>query len=370
MIAAAIVLVALALAFANGANDNFKGVATLQGCGRASYRRALGLATLTTLAGSLSALVVATGLASRFSGRGLVPDAVVIEPVFVLAAAMGAATTVLFATRLGLPVSTTHALTGALLGAGLAIAGPGRVAFGMLASSFVTPLVVSPVVALTLAVALRPGLRRLEDALPAEPRCVCAAPVLEPATVGAGSLVRLQAGPALLVGTSDACERHGDRPLLSLAPRAVLDKLHLASAGAVGFARGLSDAPKIAGLLVALNVMTPGLGITALALAMAFGGFLAARRVAGTLAFGITGMNATEGLSANLVTAGLVVLASPAGLPVSTTHVSCGALIGIGAANGEARWKMIAAIAAAWVVTLPVAAAVSAAAAAALSVLI
>ncbi len=364
MIAAAIVLVALALAFANGANDNFKGVATLQGCGRAPYRKALGLATLTTLAGSLSALVVATGLALRFSGRGLVPDTVVAEPAFILATAVGAATTVLLATRLGLPVSTTHALTGALLGAGLAIAGPGQVLFRALASSFVTPLLVSPFVALILAAVLRPGLRRLEAALPAEPTCVCAVPAREPAIAGAGTLLRIQTGPPLRVGTSDACERHGARPLLSLAPRAVLDKLHWASAGAVGFARGLNDAPKIAGLLVALNLMTPGWSIGSLALAMAFGGLLAARRVAGTLAFGITGMNATEGLSANLVTAGLVVLASPAGLPVSTTHVSCGALIGIGAANGEARWKMIAAIAAAWAVTLPLAAAVAAAAAA------
>jgi PiT family inorganic phosphate transporter len=328
------------------------------------------LATWTTLAGSLSALVVATELASRFSGRGLVPDDVVAEPVFVLAAALGAASTVLLATRLGLPVSTTHALTGALLGAGLAIAGPGQIVFRALASSFVTPLLVSPLVALTLAAALRPGLRRLEAALPPEPTCVCAAPALEPATAGAGPLVRLQVRPTLRVGASDACERHGARPLLTLAPRALLDKLHLLSAGAVGFARGLNDAPKIAGLLVALNVTAPGFGITALALAMAFGGLLAARRVARTLAFGITGMNATEGLSANLVTAGLVLLASPAGWPVSTTHVSCGALIGIGAANGEARWRMIAAIAAAWAVTLPAAAAVSAVAAVALSTLI
>ncbi len=368
MIAAAIVLVALVLAFANGANDNFKGVATLQGCGRARYRGALGLATLTTLAGSLSALVVATGLARRFSGRGLVPDAVVAEPVFILAAAVGAAVTVLLATRLGLPVSTTHALTGALLGAGLAIAGAEKVAFRALGTSFVTPLVVSPLAALTLAALLRPGLRRLEAALPPEPTCLCAAPTL--AAAGTRTVVELQAGPTLRVGPSDACERHGARPLLTLVPRAALDKLHLASAGAVGFARGLNDAPKIAGLLVALNVMTPGLGITALALAMAFGGLLAARRVARTLAFGITGMNASEGLSANLVTAGLVVLASPAGLPVSTTHVSCGALIGIGAANGEARWRMIGAIAAAWAVTLPVAAAVAAVAAVALSTFI
>ena len=370
MIAAAIVLAALVLAFANGANDNFKGVATLQGCGRASYRRALALATLTTLAGSLSASVAATALAWRFSGRGLVPDAVVAEPVFVLAAALGAAATVLLATRLAFPVSTTHALTGALLGAGLAVAGPAEVAFRALTSSFLTPLLLSPLIALLLAAGLRPALRRLEAALPREPSCLCAAPALEAVAEGVGGLVRLQAGPALRLDRSDSCERHGARPLVTFAPRAVVDAVHVVSAGAVGFARGLNDAPKIAGLLITLKVVAPGLGIAALAVAMAFGGLLAARRVARTLAFGITGMNATEGLSANLVTAGLVVLASPLGLPVSTTHVTCGALFGIGAANGEARWKMIAAIATAWAVTLPVAAAASAIAATALSALI
>jgi len=68
------------------------------------------------------------------------------------------------------------------------------------------------------------------------------------------------------------------------------------------------------------------------------------------------------------VTASLVLLASPLGLPVSTTHVSCGALFGIGVSNGEARWKTIGAIAGAWTVTLPAAAFLSALAALALNV--
>jgi PiT family inorganic phosphate transporter len=90
VIALAILLAALALAFANGANDNFKGVATLRGSGRLSYGRALALATLTTLAGSLCAVFAGAGLARRFSGRGLVPDAVALAPAFVLAVAIGA----------------------------------------------------------------------------------------------------------------------------------------------------------------------------------------------------------------------------------------------------------------------------------------
>ena len=66
-------------------------------------------------------------------------------------------------------------------------------------------------------------------------------------------------------------------------------------------------------------------------------------------------MNHGQGLTASLVTAGLVVAASPLGLPVSTTHVSCGALFGIGAVNGEARWRVIGQVLVAWVTTLPVA---------------
>src|SRR6185436_11385527 len=61
------------LAYTNGANDNFKGVATLFGSGTAKYRTALAWATVTTLAGSLLALYLAAGLVDAFSGKGLVP---------------------------------------------------------------------------------------------------------------------------------------------------------------------------------------------------------------------------------------------------------------------------------------------------------
>lgn len=67
-------------------------------------------------------------------------------------------------------------------------------------------------------------------------------------------------------------------------------------------------------------------------------------------------MNPGQGLTANLITSALVLAASPLGLPLSTTHVSVGALFGIGAVTKQAKWKTVAGIFAAWLVTLPVAA--------------
>src|SRR5437879_2560849 len=97
-----LLITVLLLAYSNGANDNFKGVATLFGSGTTNYRRALLWATLTTLAGSLLALVLASRLADAFTGKGLVPDDVVCQQAFILAIGLGAALTVLLASRAGL----------------------------------------------------------------------------------------------------------------------------------------------------------------------------------------------------------------------------------------------------------------------------
>jgi PiT family inorganic phosphate transporter len=89
------------------------------------------------------------------------------------------------------------------------------------------------------------------------------------------------------------------------------------------------------------------------ALAMAVGGLIDARRVAETVSQKITAMDHGEGFTANLVTSVLVIGASRWGLPVSTTHVSCGALFGIGITNGRARWQVIRSVLLAWLLTLP-----------------
>lgn len=142
-----VVLIAVAgLAYANGANDNFKGVATLFGSGATNYRNALVWATVMTLLGSLTAAFLARELLQNFRGRGLVADALVSDPRYVAAVALGAALTVLLATRIGMPISTTHGLVGALVGAGWAAGS--AVHLPKLASDFFLPLLLSPLLAI------------------------------------------------------------------------------------------------------------------------------------------------------------------------------------------------------------------------------
>jgi inorganic phosphate transporter, PiT family len=354
MMAAFLVLAVLFVAYTNGANDNFKGVATLFGSGTSGYRRALAWGTLTTFAGSLTALFLSEKLVSRFSGKGLVPDALVGSPEFVSAVALAAALTVFLATLLSFPISTTHALSGALVGAGLV---QGEVRLQVLGSAFFLPLVLSPLAGMALAaslygvahaIRLRTGFRRES--------CVCLNGEWVP--VAMGSAAAAQAKLELVT-----CQERYQGTILAVRAHAVLDAAHYLSAGAVSFARGLNDTPKIVALLVAARAMNLRGGCLLVGLVMGLGAVLQARRVAEKMSHGITRMNHGQGFSANLVTAALVLAASRYGLPVSTTHVSCGSLFGIGAVTGQARWKSIGTVLLAWVVTLPLAAALAALAA-------
>src|SRR5712692_4993880 len=174
MLPALIFLAVVFVAYSNGANDNFKGVASLFGSRTSSYRAAISWATVTTFAGSLAAIFLAQGLLKKFSGKGLVPDALTASPEFLLAVAIGAGATVILATLTGFPISTTHGLTGALVGAGLMAAGP-EVNFGVLGKAFVLPLLLSPMLALTAGGAIYLLFRfvRLRFGVTKE-MCVCA----------------------------------------------------------------------------------------------------------------------------------------------------------------------------------------------------
>jgi hypothetical protein len=84
-----LVIAAFVLAYANGANDNFKATATIYGSGTLGYEAARRLATFAQLAGSLASIALATGLLKAFSGKGLVPAEVVGDPRFLVAVATG-----------------------------------------------------------------------------------------------------------------------------------------------------------------------------------------------------------------------------------------------------------------------------------------
>jgi len=373
LLLATIALIGLLLAYGNGANDNFKGVATLFGSGTTSYRRALLWASVTTALGSVTALVLAHGLLASFSGKGLVPPEVVNNPVFPAAVALSAGLTVLLATRLGFPISTTHALIGALVGAGLATSGAG-VNTSKLATGFVLPLLTSPFIAVALAALLYPPLRYARKRVGvSQETCVCVGQEIMgivPGAPGSEQALRAVSLPTLVVGTEATCQVRYSGRLLGLSARRILDGAHYMSAGAVSFARGLNDTPKIAALLLVGNLVVPDLAIVGVGVAMAIGGLLSARRVAETMSHRVTEMNLGQGFTANIVTALLVTVASKFGVPVSTTHVSCGSLFGIGTITRQAHWKTIGNILLAWLITLPVAGLLGAALAAALGTIL
>lgn len=357
------------VAYTNGANDNFKGVATLFGSGTTDYKKALAWATVTTLAGSITAFFFATNLVKTFSGKGLVPDALIGTPEFLLAVALGASATVLLATVTGIPISTTHSLTGSLVGSGLVAIGR-DLGFSTLGKNFFIPLLASPVIAIILTAIIYIILRSTRRMLGVSRKtCVCMGE-----KVISGANVNLVNGQMLSVAElksmeifideksqcqARALDRYEGR-VLGIDAQQILDTLHFASAGAVSFARGLNDTPKIVALAVTAGVSGLKLNIGLVALVMALGGILSTKKVAETMSHRITAMNHGQGFTANLITAILVIFASKMGLPVSTTHVSCGSLFGIGLVNGKANWKIIGGIVSAWVLTLPIAALLSA----------
>jgi len=345
----------LFVAYANGANDNFKGVATLFGSGVADYRKALWWATAATLAGSLAAMLLATRLISVFQGKGLVPDELIQSPDFLASVVLGAAITVMAATRIGMPISTTHSLTGALLGSGVAAAGF-HLNVGTLFQSFFLPLLVSPLIAVASSFLLYPLSRAaLRFAGVDKQTCVCVGNEVMPVMVTPEGYTFSNAWSPLrvIVDQEAHCVQRLTGSVLGINVQKLIDYGHYFSAGAVSFARGLNDTPKIVALGIAAGALGFEWSIGLVAIVMAVGGLLNTKRVAETVSQRITAMEPDQGFLANLVTSFLVIFASKWGMPVSTTHVSCGSLFGIGVVNGHAQWGVIRNILLAWVLTLP-----------------
>lgn len=337
------------LAFANGTNDNFKGVATLWGAGLTSYWRAVTWATAFTFLGSMAATFLGSSLVAKFSGAELVGSAVVKNLPFLIAVSGGAGATVLLAARLGLPISTTHALTGALIGAGLASTGFSHMSFAPLGAGIVLPLLFSPVAALLLTVALRGFAVRFMRS-PAIPDCICAD---EPLALGTSAssrmFVSVVAMPLVRWAPSEECRTGGE-----IVRFKMLDGLHWLAAAAISFARGLNDTPKLVAVLLIAPSAFAGPYYFVVALSIAVGGIVGASRVARTMSHAITPMIPQEAVTANFVTAALVTLASAFGLPVSTTHVASGGIFGIGLLRrSEAHWNKVRDILLSWVATLP-----------------
>lgn len=346
-----LILSVLFLAATNGANDNFKGVATLYGSRVAGYWTSLVFSSVMTLGGALASVFLAKTLLMAFTGKGLVPADVAGAGSFALAVSAGAGVTVALAAWRGLPISTTHALIGAMSGAGLVAAGT-SMHFRTLGGTFVLPLLVSPLLALVPAWLLTRLMPRLATAPQADPLCLC---VTAPEVVTADGALQ-QSLPGLTVDRSSACAAEAARPLARATAHGVTNALQYLFSGAVCFARGLNDTPKISALLLPAGAIDARLVVPAVGAAMVVGGLLGARRVARTMSQRITRLDLRSALAASLVTGLLVSTASVNGLPVSTTHVSVGGLAGGGIAERSLDRRVLTGIASAWLITLPVAA--------------
>jgi PiT family inorganic phosphate transporter len=307
MLIISLFLATLFLAYSNGANDNFKGVATLFGSGTTSYQTAILWATITTFAGAVASIFVAGTLVKNFTGQGIFPDDIANVPEIHLAVAIASGVNVLIAALTGFPISTTHSLTGALLGAGLVAIGM-KVNFAALWQAFILPLFFSPIIAIFLA-----------------------------------------AGIYKLVAYCDSKYE-------LLKNQKLLDALHFLSAGIVSFTRGINHTPKLVSIILIIDYFSIQGGMLTIAMAMALGGLLNSQRIAATMSEKITSMNSIQGLSANIVTGFLAIAASYSGIPISNTHVAVSSILGVGLIEKKSNWHIFLQILISWIVTLPTAA--------------
>lgn len=353
---ALVFVLGIAVAYVNGANDVSKGIATLVGSGVANYRRAVAWGTVWTGVGGIAGAFLARAMVQTF-GKGLLSPGVHPTVAAAMATIAGAALCVAFATRQGLPISTTHAIIGSIAGVATAAYGLAGVNWAAFGSKIVLPLLLSPVASLALTSA---ALRTWKVLAPqSEADCICVE-VLQPAAAlaqGTGS-VPLGSVPQVHLAT---CAANGN------ASRGMtLNHLHWLTSGATSFSRGLNDAPKMVALVLAAALLSgksfdlPVVYFVAITVGMLAGSWFAGRRVTDVLASKVTPMTHREGFVANLITAALVGPGAALGLPMSTTHVSSGAIMGVATGHGEgANRRTIRDMLLAWVVTLPAAAILS-----------
>lgn len=352
-------ILVLLLAFANGTNDVSKSIATLVGSGVTNYGTAIVWGTCWTIAGAGLSAFLATAMVKTFS-TGFLPTQATIQPSLAISVLAGSVAWVLLASKTGLPVSTTHALMGSLVGTGLLAYGFEQLIWSSLVKKIGLPLLLSPLFALVVALLFYPLIKRMATRWKGS--CLCLTPtyralIMVDAQGGTRTLYQATGFRTPIAAVPAQCEREGLKGFVI-----GLDSLHWLSSGLTAFARGANDTPKIAAiLLLGSGVATwpsPLLQVTTFGgatLAMGLGSYWGGRRVTEVLAEKVTKMDHIEGLSANVTTSSLVLTSATLGLPVSTTHLSSSAIIGIGFLRGwrTIQWRTVRDMLLAWVVTLP-----------------
>jgi PiT family inorganic phosphate transporter len=313
-----VVLVALVFDYINGFHDTANAIATVVSTGVLPIRTAILLAASLNFGGALLGTAVASTI-----GKGLITPAAVTQ-IVVLSALLGAIFWNLFTWYFGIPSSSSHALVGGLIGAGVAHAGPGAVQIAGL-TKVVKSLIISPIVGFFAAFAVMIVIFWVTRGV-------------RPAKLGRAfrRLQMLSAGfMALSHGSNDAQKTMGIITMSLVAYGAVSgtgDKLHVP-------------------LWVVLACAT------AMALGTAAGGI----RIIKTMGTKIIDLKPIHGFAAETAAAATILTSSALGMPVSTTHVITGCIMGAGASQrvSAVRWGVTTKILWAWVLTIPISATVA-----------
>lgn len=321
----AVVAAALIFDLMNGFHDGCNAVSTVIYTGALKPKIAIGLSAVFNFVGPLA---MGVAVAKTIGGVINAGDA---SAHLVIAALLGACVWEILTWLWALPVSSSHALVGGLLGAGVAALGVGGINWHKVILVFAA-LLISPFLGIITGYVLM----RLSRFFFAKMR--------------------------MDMARADRFYKH----------------MQIISSSWVSFSHGSNDATKVMGIIVIFLAAQKGLGVTdyvdahgfplwvilSCAGAMALGTFLSVRsfRLIRTLGERITKLHPINGFSAEAGGAIVIQIASLFGLPVSTTHVVTSAVTGTGLASqlGGVSWKVFRAIMLAWVVTLPFCAIVAA----------
>jgi len=313
-----VIATAVAFDFTNGFHDTANVVATVISTRALPPRLAIALASLLNFVGAFISLKVAATV-----GKGFVETSQVTTTV-VFAGLIGAIAWNLATWYFGLPSSSSHALIGGLVGSMLVAHGPGAIDGDGLLGKLIVPAVISPILAfVAAAVAITISYRVLGRLRPG--------PVARAFRLGevlSGGLL------ALSHGTNDAQKTMGVMTLALIAH----------------------------GTLSAKSFHVPVWVVLTAASAISLGTFTGGWRIIRTMGSRIIKMDPAQGFAAQSAGAAVILAASAAGYPLSTTHVISGGIMGAGAAKrlSAVRWGVAGNIAVAWVLTLPAAAGVGA----------
>ena len=394
-------LAGLYMTWGVGANDLANAMGTSVGAGALTVKQAIIIAAVFEFAGA----VLAGGSVTSTIRKGIIdPSGLEANPEYLvygmLAALISAGFWLMIASSKGWPVSTTHSIIGALVGFGLVGIGSSSVNWDQI-GSIVASWIISPAIGGVLAFLLMQTVRKLilnqKDPFEAARKwgpyyiflvgfiisLVTITKGLKHIDIEISTLngVLLSIGFGLLTSFfGGSMLRRAKRDLEAekdfrfASVEKVFAPMMIFTACAMAFAHGSNDVANGIGPLAAVVsvvqsggaimqqsalpiwvLLVGGLGIVIGLVTMGY-------RVMMTVGKKITELTPTRGFCAELAAASTVVLASGTGLPVSTTHILVGAVMGVGLARGIGALdlRMIGRIVMSWIVTLPIAGAVAA----------